>query len=193
MGTNKEIKPVLVAPTDGKPGIGTGSDELSHEPPPPPAAPLIIEPTNVDINTEDIQPNAIDINTEGIQPVEPERDTEGIQPVVSEIDMNTDTDSEEEFVVDPQNFGDSLFLDPLSADPFSGSYDEESEPETTDELQDEEELAVEEETRPDAENQEPTNVSDQNENRGVSRALAAAGQSVSRDIPINSYQGQYNR
>ena len=160
----------------------------AHEPPPPPA-PLIIEPTNVDINTEGIQPNAVDINFEGIQPVEPEIDTEGIQPIEPEIDMNTD--SEEEIVVDPQNFGDSLFVDP-----FSGGYIEESEPETTDELQDEEELAVEEETRPDAENQEPTNVADQNENHGVSRTLASAGQSVSsvsRDIHINSYQDRYNR
>ena len=191
----------------------------AHEPPPPPA-PLIIDPTN-----------AIDINTESIQPVE------------LEIDINTDTNSEEELVVDSQNFGDPLFVDPFSdgyieenesettdesqdeeevavdinseeelvvdpqnfgdplfVNPFSDGYIEENEPETTDESQDEEEVAVEEdanalpeETRPDTENQEPTNVTDQNENRGVSRVLASSGQSVPRDIHINSYQDQYNR
>ena len=111
------------------------------------------------------------------------------------VDINTDTNSEEELVVDPQNFGDPLF-----ANPFSDGYIEENGSETTDESQDEEEVAVEEsvnalpeETRPNAENQDPTNATDQNENRGVSRVLASAGQSVPRDIHINSYQDQYNR
>lgn len=111
------------------------------------------------------------------------------------VDINTDTNSEEELVVDSQNFG-----DPFAVNPFSDGYIEENESETTDELQNEEEVAVEEsanalpeETRPDTENQEPTNATDQNENRGVSRVLASAGQSVPRDIHINSYQDQYNR
>ena len=108
---------------------------------------------------------------------------------------NVDINSEEELVVDPQNFG-----DPFLVNPFSDGYIEENESETTDESQDEEEVAVEEdanalpeETRPDTENQDPTNATDQNENRGVSRVLASAGQSVPRDIHINSYQDQYNR
>ncbi len=53
--------------------------------------------------------------------------------------------------------------------------------------------ALPKEIRPNVIRQEPTNVSDQNKNRGVSRTLASAGQSVSRDIAINSYQDQYNR